>query len=112
MKADNNKYVIGVDVGTQSAKVSIFDLSGNVVSYAAVALQKLNIPAPLLAEHPEDDIWESTKAALKKAIHIYKSEKKLDVNNLLSMGICIIRLLPSSFKRRWLSCDSSDQLDG
>ena len=36
MKADNNKYVIGVDVGTQSAKVSIFDLSGNVVSYAAV----------------------------------------------------------------------------
>ena len=48
-----SKYLMGVDVGTQSAKVVIFDLQGNIVCQGVQPLRPMEIPAPLLAEHPE-----------------------------------------------------------
>ncbi len=85
------KYLMGVDVGTQSAKVIISDLDGNIVCAGCQALRKLEIPAPLLAEHPEDDLWDALKIAFKQVMTKFKNEIKGDVRNILSMGICIIR---------------------
>jgi sugar (pentulose or hexulose) kinase len=62
------QYLMGVDVGTQSAKVVIFDLDGNVICEGKQQLRKLEIPAPLLAEHPDDDLWDALKVAFRRVM--------------------------------------------
>ena len=85
------KYLMGVDVGTQSAKVIISDLDGNVVCEGRQPLRKLVIPAPQLAEHPDDDLWEALKIAFQAVMTRFKAEHHGSVHDILSMGICIIR---------------------
>lgn len=78
---------MGVDVGTQSAKVIITDLDGNVVCQGRQALRKMDIPAPGLAEHPDDDLWDSLKIAFVRVMAAFSG----NVDDILAMGICIIR---------------------
>ncbi len=85
------KYLMGVDVGTQSAKVIIIDLDGNTVCSGCHALQKMDIPAPQLAEHPDDDLWDSLKMAFHRVMTRFNEEIRGDAKDILSMGICIIR---------------------
>ena len=49
------KFVIGLDGGTQSSKVVIFDLEGNIVCQGKKDLQPMHMPKPGVAEHPGDD---------------------------------------------------------
>ena len=85
------KYLMGVDVGTQSAKVIIIDLEGNIVCEGSQALRKMDIPAPQLAEHPDDDLWDALKIAFYRVMTRFNDEIKGNVHDILSMGICIIR---------------------
>jgi sugar (pentulose or hexulose) kinase len=85
-----SKYLMGVDVGTQSSKVVIFDLEGNIVSEGKTPLRKMVIPAPLLAEHPDDDLWDSLKVAFAEAIVDFR-RRGGRVEDILAMGVCIIR---------------------
>ncbi len=85
------KYLMGVDVGTQSAKVMIFDLDGNIICKGIHPLKKLDIPAPLLAEHPDDDLWDALKKAFNTVVKRFKYDMGGKVNDILAMGICIIR---------------------
>lgn len=94
----DDAYVMGVDVGTQSAKVVIFDLNGNIVCEAGHALQKMVIPAPLLAEHPDDDLWEALKKALKKAMHRFENQMGRHPDQILALGLCVIRCCLSLLK--------------
>ncbi|MEM8925888.1 MAG: FGGY-family carbohydrate kinase [Actinomycetota bacterium] len=84
------RYVIGLDVGTQSAKVVIFDDAGDVVAEGHRALQPMEIPAPNRAVHPGDDLWESTVAALAAAVERFTAAGH-DLQAIEAMGICIIR---------------------
>ena len=86
-----NKYLMGVDVGTQSAKVLIFDLNGNIVCEGIQTLRKLNIPAPLLAEHPDDDLWDALKSAFLQAMERFQNEHGRKKEDILAMGLCVIR---------------------
>ncbi len=83
-------YLMGVDVGTQSAKVVIFDTQGNVVSEGKQALRNLDIPAPLLAEHPDDDLWDSLQVAFREAVANFTRQGR-DTSRIQAMGICIVR---------------------
>lgn len=87
----SKKYLMGVDVGTQSAKVVIFDLEGSIVCQGHHLLRKMTIPAPLLAEHPDDDLWEALKMAFQKVMTRFRDELKKNPRDILAMGICIIR---------------------
>lgn len=82
---------MGVDVGTQSAKVIITDFKGNVVCEGHQRLHQIDIPGPQLAEHPGDDLWDALKKAFEKAITAFNSDPGRCVHDILSMGICIIR---------------------
>lgn len=86
----SNQYLMGVDVGTQSAKVVIFDLDGNVVCEGKQSLRKMDIPAPLLAEHPDDDLWDSLKVAFHQAMTRF-AQRGGKGSEILAMGVCIIR---------------------
>jgi sugar (pentulose or hexulose) kinase len=84
------KYLMGVDVGTQSAKVVIFDLDGKVICEGKQQLRKLDIPAPLLAEHPDDDLWDALKVAFRRVMQRF-ADHGGQPQDILSMGVCIIR---------------------
>jgi sugar (pentulose or hexulose) kinase len=87
----NKKYLMGVDVGTQSAKVVISDLDGNILCEGRHALRMMDIPAPQLAEHPDDDLWESLKKAFHQVMERFNNDVKGDIHDILAMGICVIR---------------------
>ncbi len=86
-----SKYLMGVDVGTQSAKVIITDLYGNIVCEGRQALRKMNIPAPQLAEHPDDDLWDSLTIAFHRVMAKFNGDVGGKVNDILAMGVCVIR---------------------
>lgn len=85
-----SKYLMGVDVGTQSSKVVIFDLAGNIVCEGKKDLRKMVIPAPLLAEHPGDDLWDSLKMVFVEVMEKFRQIGGV-AEDILAMGICVIR---------------------
>lgn len=83
----NKKYIIGVDGGSQSSKVVIFDLEGNIVCEGRQNLRPMNLPEPGIVEHPEDDLWDSIVAAAKLAMEGFTG----NVEDIIGMGLCTIR---------------------
>jgi sugar (pentulose or hexulose) kinase len=55
------------------------------------ALKKLEIPAPLLAEHPGDDLWDALKIAFQEVMTRFTRDMGHSSEDILAMGICIIR---------------------
>ena len=87
-------YIIGIDGGTQSSKVSIFDLEGNAVSNATVPLQPIHMPSPGVAIHPDDDLWESVVRASRKALEGFTGRKE----DILAVGLGSIRCCRADLK--------------
>ena len=42
----STKYIIGIDEGSQSAKITIFDTKGNIVCEDKAPLKPYNLPQP------------------------------------------------------------------
>ncbi len=61
------RYVIGVDVGTYSAKGVLVDADGTVVAEHVVPYE-LSIPKPGWAEHDADAIWWSSLTTITRAL--------------------------------------------
>ncbi|MDW7730083.1 MAG: FGGY family carbohydrate kinase [Bacillota bacterium] len=83
----NKKYLIGVDGGTQSTKVLIFDLRGNIICEGKKDLQSMSLPEPGVVEHPDDDLWDSLIIAAKKAMDAFPGQK----DEIIGLGLCTIR---------------------
>ncbi len=88
------QYVIGLDGGTQSTKVVIFDLEGNLVCQGKKELQAMHMPKPGVAEHPGDDLWDSIVAACREAMEHFSG----DTRSILGMGLCTIRCCRACLK--------------
>jgi sugar (pentulose or hexulose) kinase len=80
-------YLIGVDCGTQSAKVVVYDDLGNAVSSGQRALQPMSRPRHGVAVHPGDDLWESIAAASRDAMAGFTG----DPRDIAGVGLCPIR---------------------
>ncbi|MCP3029878.1 sugar kinase [Halobacillus sp. A1] len=83
------KYIIGVDGGSQSTKVVIYDLKGKVVSEGKKELQPMSLPRPGLVEHPDDDLWASLVDASQEAMNSFPGEKE----DIIGLGLCTIRFV-------------------
>ena len=81
------KFLIGVDGGTQSSKVVVYDLEGNVVCQGRQVLQPFSRPKPGIVEHPGDDCWESICVASRQAMAAFPG----DPADILGVGLCTIR---------------------
>lgn len=79
-KASNTEYVIGVDVGTGSARAGIFDLRGRMISTGVHPIRIFH-PKAHHVEHSSQDIWLAVCAAVKTAL------KSSDVNSQNVVGI-------------------------
>ena len=80
-------YLIGVDCGTQSAKVVIFDTTGRPVSQGRQALRPMSRPRYGEVTHPDDDLWDAITGACREAIATFAG----DPAEIKAVGICPIR---------------------
>lgn len=83
----SNQYILGIDGGTQSTKVVIFDTKGNVICQASGQLRPLSIPEFGIAEHPDDDLWDSLGEVCQAAL----AKFPYDVKDIIGVGLCSIR---------------------
>ncbi|HTX68851.1 MAG TPA: FGGY-family carbohydrate kinase [Thermoleophilia bacterium] len=88
------KYLIGVDGGTQSSKVVVYDLEGNVVCQGRQPLRPFSRPQPGIVEHPDDDCWTSIAAASREAMTAFPG----DPSDILGVGLCTIRCCKAFLK--------------
>lgn len=90
----DKKYIIGVDGGSQSSKVIIFDLEGNIVCEGKQSLRPMSLPEPGIVEHPDDDLWDSILEASKRAMNSFAGKKE----DIIGMGLCTIRFCRAVLK--------------
>ncbi len=80
-------YLIGIDGGTQSSKVTILEADGNVVSEARAALRPMSRPRHGVVVHPDDDLWDSIAAASRQALEQFTGDRA----EIAGVGLCTIR---------------------
>ena len=80
-------YLIGVDEGTQSAKVVVYDAAGAVVSQGTQALRPMSRLADGGVIHPDDDLWDSLAAAARETMAGFPG----DTGEIAGVGLCTIR---------------------
>jgi len=78
---------MGVDGGTQSSKVSIYTLEGELICSSSQRLKPLYMPKLGVAEHPDDDVWESIAAACRATLNKFEGQP----DEIIAVGLCTIR---------------------
>jgi sugar (pentulose or hexulose) kinase len=91
-------YLLAIDNGSQSTKVTIFDSRGHAVASARRALKPYDTAVPGRAIHPGDDIWDSIRDACRAAMAQFSA----DPADIAAVGLCTIR-----FCRALLAADGS-----
>lgn len=91
----HNKYIIGVDGGSQSTKIVIYDLYGNVISEGKQDLKPMHTPGKGMVEHPDDDLWDSLIKASRKALQRFPGKKE----EIIGVGLCTIRFCRCLLKK-------------
>ncbi|WP_155838756.1 FGGY-family carbohydrate kinase [Arthrobacter castelli] len=81
------RYFVGIDNGSQSSKVAIFDDDGAIVSEGRANLRPNDTPAPGVVEFPDDDIWDSIIEACRLALKDFGGS----TSQIAGVGLCTIR---------------------
>lgn len=81
------KYLIGLDNGTQSTKVYIFNTRGEVIASASQPLSAMIARKPGYVEHPDDDLWDSIKSTCRQLMTKFTGDPK----DIVGLGLCTIR---------------------
>lgn len=82
-----NKLFMGIDCGSQSTKVGIFDQNGNEICYGNDLLRPTETPKPGVVYHPDEDLWESLVRAIENCLSKFKGDR----TEILGIGLCTIR---------------------
>lgn len=80
-------YVVGIDCGSQSAKVVVFDASGHAVASGQQPLRPALRPTHGVVLHPDDDLWDATAAASRQAMAAFTGDR----TQIVAVGLCPIR---------------------
>ena len=67
MKPPSGPLLLGVDVGTTSARAALFDLAGRMLGFGERPIALFTRGADL-AEHSTEDIWRSIRTATREAL--------------------------------------------
>ena len=91
-------YLLAIDNGSQSTKVTIFDARGRAVASARRRLEPYDTSVPGRAVHPGDDIWDSIQQACRAAMAEFPGHPA----DIAAVGLCTIR-----FCRALLAADGT-----
>ncbi len=91
----SEKYIVAVDVGSQSAKMFIFNLRGEILAEGKESLRPNVLGEGGLVEHPEDDIWDATQMAAKQLMKNFTGNKE----DIIGIGVGGIRCCRVLLKR-------------
>ena len=80
-------YLLAIDNGSQSTKVTIFDARGRAVASARRRLEPYDTSVPGRAVHPGDDIWDSIQQACRAAMAQFPGNPA----DIAAVGLCTIR---------------------
>ncbi|SDI92628.1 Sugar (pentulose or hexulose) kinase [Lentzea albidocapillata subsp. violacea] len=80
-------YLIAIDNGSQSTKVSIVDEVGRVHASAQRPLRPYEHPKPGQVVHPDDDVWDSIAEACTEAMQRFTGAP----GEIAGVGLCTIR---------------------
>jgi xylulokinase len=81
------RYLLAVDSGSQSTKVSVVDEHGRVHASAQRGLRPYDTSVPGHAVHPDDDIWDSVRATCTEALDRFPGDR----GAVVAVGLCTIR---------------------
>ena len=81
------KYLLGIDEGSQSCKLTIYDTTGNIVVSVSEPLAPMFLAPGGVAEHPGDDLWEKLCIASKRLMSEFSGDQK----DIAAAGLCTIR---------------------
>ena len=91
-------FLLAIDNGSQSTKVTIFDARGHALASARRRLRPYDTSVPGHAVHPGDDIWDSIRDACRDVMARFAG----DPGGIVAVGLCTIR-----FCRALLAADGS-----
>ncbi len=91
-------YLLAIDNGSQSTKVTIFDPRGRPLAQARRRLRPYDTSVPGHAVHPGDDIWDSIREACREVMAQFTG----DPAEIAAVGLCTIR-----FCRAYLAADGT-----
>ncbi len=80
-------YLIGVDCGSQSAKVGIFDSEGRMPAAGQCLLRPTLRPRHGVVVHPDEDLWDAVCEASRQALAGFTG----DPREIVGVGLCGIR---------------------
>lgn len=80
-------YLLAVDGGSQSTKVSVIDQTGTVHATGRAALRPYELGPDGYAVHPGDDLWESLVVAIREALDAFAGTPA----DITAVGLCSIR---------------------
>jgi sugar (pentulose or hexulose) kinase len=83
----DSKYIVAIDGGTQSTKVSIFDTVGTEICSHSVKLRPMHLYGENRAEHPDDDLWDSLIEACQGVFKKFEG----DPTAIIGVGLGSIR---------------------
>lgn len=80
-------YYIGIDGGSQSTKITMFDERGNEILSCSQKISPTQSLHPGHVEHPNDDLWESLKHVCQKLMKQFQG----NISDIRGLGLCSIR---------------------
>jgi sugar (pentulose or hexulose) kinase len=90
MAGGGGPYVVGIDCGSQSAKVVVYDAHGRAVARGQQPLQPMERPRHGVVMHPDDDLWTATAAACRRAVDALVAAGGR-ASDVVAVGLCPIR---------------------
>ncbi len=82
-----SKYIMGIDNGSQSTKVALYDLEGNEVAFGSHKLKETLSTKPGVVLHPDDDLWDSVYGGIKNCLANFTGNNE----DIVGIGLCTIR---------------------
>lgn len=80
-------YLLAIDGGSQSTKVSVVDDRGEVHASGQQVLRAYTVGPHGRAVHPDDDLWDSLRGAARQALDAFTGDPRA----IVAVGLCGIR---------------------
>ncbi len=106
-------YFLGVDVGTESVRVGLFDSNGKLIDHKIETIKIFNFKTDYY-EQSSENIWNSVCKCIDEIIKNCINEYKIDLNSIVSIGFdatCSLVVLDDKFNSISVSSSNNHEIN-